>query len=253
MRAEDLDLPSVSCSEEAGVRYLHLGDTPWVQGCMRVRKPLQIELGYVQRMLAWLLWHEPTDSASLQKLHTVQLGLGAASLSKFCSKVLACDNTAVEINEQVIAICRSWFALAPDDARSRVLCMDAMDWVQAPANAASADALMVDLYDHEAAGPVLDSREFYAACRNTLKDGGVASINLFGRSQNFARSLKTLQEVFGAAQVTYFKPTLEGNSIVLAGKGAPLPPAELLQVRCLELRSLWQFKTGSWLKALKTV
>ena len=52
MRAEDLDLPSVSCSEEAGVRYLHLGDTPWVQGCMRVRKPLQIELGYVQRMLA---------------------------------------------------------------------------------------------------------------------------------------------------------------------------------------------------------
>ena len=105
------ELPSVSCSEEAGVRYLHLGDTPWVQGCMRVRKPFAVELDYVQRMLAWLLWHDVTDSTALQNLRTAQLGLGAASLSKFCLHSLASDNTVVEINEQVIAICHSWFAL----------------------------------------------------------------------------------------------------------------------------------------------
>lgn len=246
-----MDLPEASCSEEGGVRYLHLGDTPWVQGCMRVRKPYAIELEYVQRMLAWLLWHEVSDSAGLAALRTVQLGLGAASLTKFCGHELGSDNTAVELNPQVIAICRSWFALAPDAARSRVLCMDALDWVQDPNNANTVDALMVDLYDHEAAGPVLDTPVFYRACRSVLKEGGLVSINLFGRSQNFEQSLVTLAQVFGRDQVWYFKPTREGNAVVLAGKGVQLPPAEVLQARCVQLRSLWQWKTSSWLKALK--
>ncbi len=246
------ELPSVSCSEEAGVRYLHLGDTPWVQGCMRVRKPFAVELDYVQRMLAWLLWHDVTDSTALQNLRTAQLGLGAASLSKFCLHSLASDNTVVEINEQVIAICHSWFALPQSHARHRVLCMDAMDWVQATENTNSQDALMVDLYDHEAAGPVLDSREFYAACRAVLRDGGLMSVNLFGRSQNFERSLATLQQVFGRDQVWAFKPTREGNAIVLATKGLALPSADVLQARCVQLRELWQFKSATWLKQLKT-
>lgn len=246
------ELPSVSCSEEAGVRYLHLGDTPWVQGCMRVRKPFAVELDYVQRMLAWLLWHDVTDSAALRNLHTAQLGLGAASLTKFCLHSLGSTNTAVEINEQVIAICRSWFALPPDDARHRVLCLDAMDWVQAPNNASTMDALMVDLYDHEAAGPVLDNRDFYAACYQVLKTGGLLSVNLFGRSQNFERSLATLQQVFGRNQVWVFKPTREGNAIVLAGKDTALPTIALLQARCVQLRELWQFKSAAWIKQFKT-
>ena len=246
------ELPSVSCSEEAGVRYLHLGDTPWVQGCMRVRKPFAVELDYVQRMLAWLLWHDVTDKAALENLRTAQLGLGAASLTKFCLHSLGSDNTVVEINEQVIAICHSWFALPQSHARHRVLCMDAMDWVQATENTNSQDALMVDLYDHEAAGPVLDSRDFYAACRAVLRDGGLMSVNLFGRSQNFERSLATLQQVFGRDQVWAFKPTREGNAIVLTAKGLALPSADVLQARCVQLRELWQFKSATWLKQLKT-
>lgn len=244
------ELPNASCSEEAGVRYLHLGDTPWVQGCMRVRKPFAVELDYVQRMLAWLLWHDVTDTLALQNLCTAQMGLGAASLTKFCLRSLGSNNTAVEINEQVIAICRTWFALPPDDARHRVLCLDAMDWAQAPNNTSTMDALMVDLYDHEAAGPVLDSRDFYAACRQVLKDGGLLSVNLFGRSQNFGRSLATLQQVFGRDQVWQFKPTREGNSIVLAGKNVSLPSMETLETRCVQLRSLWAWKSHAWLKAL---
>ncbi len=245
------ELPSVSCSEEAGVRYLHLGDTPWVQGCMRVRKPYAVELDYVQRMLAWLLWHDVTDRAALQNLHTAQLGLGAASLTKFCLHSLGSTNTVVEINEQVIAVCHSWFALPQPDARHRVVCMDAMPWVGNIENANTVDALMVDLYDHEAAGPVLDSRDFYAACRNVLKTGGLVSVNLFGRSQNFERSLTTLQQVFGRNQVWAFKPTREGNAIVLAGKDAALPPIPQLQARCVQLRELWQFKSAAWLKQFK--
>ena len=50
-----LDLPEVSVSDDGEVRHLHLG-TPWIQGSMRVAAPFDIELEYVQRMMAWLLF-----------------------------------------------------------------------------------------------------------------------------------------------------------------------------------------------------
>ena len=53
-------LPPVTLSEYAGVRSLHLG-SPWIQGSMRIREPQRIELEYVQRMLASLLWL-PTEA-----------------------------------------------------------------------------------------------------------------------------------------------------------------------------------------------
>src|SRR3546814_15409122 len=66
------------------------------------------------------------DSAS----HIVQLGLGAAALTKFCYHRLASTTvTAVELNPGVIDICRSHFALPPDNERLSVLNMDALDYV----------------------------------------------------------------------------------------------------------------------------
>ena len=40
---------------------------------MRVDDPFALELEYVQRMMAWLLFVEPT---SVTKRHAMQLGLG---------------------------------------------------------------------------------------------------------------------------------------------------------------------------------
>ena len=67
----------VTFSEEGGVRFLHFG-TEWVQGAMRLRKPDHIELEYAQQMMAWLLFIETPA-------RIVQLGLGAAALTKFCA------------------------------------------------------------------------------------------------------------------------------------------------------------------------
>ena len=69
-------LEPATMSEQDGVRYLHLG-TPWVQGAMRVRKPQAIELEYVQRMMAWMLWR-PQDEVN--QGHAVQLGLDVHTL-----------------------------------------------------------------------------------------------------------------------------------------------------------------------------
>ena len=77
-------LPEVTISDYDGIRYLHLG-TPWVQGSMRLKDPYMLDLEYVQRMVAWLLF-TPADE-DLTALHAVQLGLGAAALRPLGSAV----------------------------------------------------------------------------------------------------------------------------------------------------------------------
>ncbi|MEP6773496.1 MAG: spermidine synthase, partial [Polaromonas sp.] len=96
------ELPEVNFSDYGGVRFLHLG-TEWVQGSMLRDAPYDIELEYVQRMMAGLLF---TDAAVVSKKHAMQLGLGSAALTKFCYKKLRMKTTAIEINPQVITACR---------------------------------------------------------------------------------------------------------------------------------------------------
>ncbi len=84
------------------MRFLHLG-TDWVQGSMLIDEPFAIELDYVQRMMAWLLFVDPD---TVTKRRAMQLGLGSAALTKFCFKVCRMHTTAVEINPQVVAACR---------------------------------------------------------------------------------------------------------------------------------------------------
>ena len=53
-------LPEVNFSDHGDIRYLHLG-TEWVQGSMRLDEPFEIDLEYVQRMMAWLLFVDPAS------------------------------------------------------------------------------------------------------------------------------------------------------------------------------------------------
>ena len=54
-----------------------------------------------------------------------------------------------------------------------------------PAMRGSADVLCVDLYDHDAASPALDSADFYRDCAALLAPAGVMTVNLFGRDAEF--------------------------------------------------------------------
>ena len=167
-------LPEVNFSDQGDVRYLHLG-TEWIEGSMLLDKPFDIELEYVQRMMVWLLFVDP---ATVAKRHAMQLGLGAASLTKYCHKKLRMKTTAIELNPQVVAACRLWFKLPADDTRLSVILGDAAE-VAATDWRGAVDALQVDLYDHEAAAPVLDSEAFYSDCRKLLTEDGCMTVNLF--------------------------------------------------------------------------
>jgi spermidine synthase len=222
-----VDLPGVTISEHAGVRYLHLG-TVWIQGAMRIKKPQQVELDYVQRMLASLLWL-PTEA--LHDGQAVQLGLGAGALTRFTAGALNMATTVVEINPDVVQANTLFFALPPT---AEVVLGDAADWLaQAPPG--SVRLLHVDLYDHEAAAPVLDDVDFYAACRATLEVGGVMSVNLFGRDASFERSIARIAAAFGADQVWSLRPTREGNTVVVAGRSVVVPEREALTLRAAAL------------------
>jgi spermidine synthase len=242
------ELPAATISEHDGVRYLHLG-TPWVQGAMFVRAPDVIVLEYVQRMMAWMLWRPSADVAGG---HAVQLGLGAGTITRSCMNVLRMPRvTAVELNPAVIAACRHAFKLPRQGTRFRLLQADAADWVADPAHRACAQVLCVDLYDHEAAAPVLDSDAFYAGCRDVLADGGVMSANLFGRASSFATSAARIAAAFGAEFVWSLTPTREGNTVVIAGRGVAWPGREELLDRAAHIERAFGLPARKWLKMVR--
>jgi len=240
-------LAPATMSEQDGVRYLHLG-TPWVQGAMRVRKPQALELEYVQRMMAWMLWR---PEAEVTLGHAVQLGLGAASITRFTHKAMRMRTTVVEINPTVISACRIWFHLPADDARLTVVETDAARWVADPRHAQSVDALCVDLYDHDAAAPVLDDEAFYRDCRAALAHGGVMAVNLFGRDASFAASARRIAAAFGPEQVWSLVPTREGNTVVIAARGVDVPDRATLSARADNIEARFGLPARKWLRMVR--
>ncbi|MGI9133110.1 MAG: spermidine synthase [Rhodoferax sp.] len=241
--------PEVNFSEEGPIRHLHLG-SEWIQGSMLMEAPTVLVHEYIQRMMAWLLFVDP---ASVAERQAMQLGLGAASLTKFCHKELRMKTVAVELNPQVLAACRLWFRLPPDNPRMRVVLADAAQEIRAPRWHGAVDALHVDLYDQEAAAPVLDSPDFYADCRNLLTSEGCMTVNLFGRSSSFQHSVDKMAQAFGAAALWAFKPTREGNTVVLAQRTPTAPRRSVWQERAEYIMEHWGLPADKWTRVLRRV
>ncbi|MYM68612.1 spermidine synthase [Pseudoduganella sp. FT55W] len=232
----------VTLSELDGVRYLHFG-TEWVQGAMRIRKPNWPELEYAQQMMAWMLWLQ-------QPQRIAQLGLGTATLTKFCYTTFPqAQVTAVELNPSVIAICESMFKLPPNDERLHVLEQDALDFVNDKANVNTLDVLQVDLYDSTARGPVLDTPEFYTSCNACLTDDGVMTVNLFGDHPSYARNIKALK--FAFAQVICLPQVHDGNVVAIAFKRQREIDLPALAARAAEIVAATKLPAKSWVKGIK--
>ena len=240
------DLPTVTFVDYGDMRFLHLG-TPSVQGSMKLSKPFDIHLEYVQRMMGWLLF---TDLNNVQNLHAMQLGLGAASLTKFCHHHLNMQTTAIELNPQVITTCRQWFHLPPDDSKLQVTIGDAAEAVTQPQWFDKVDVLQIDLYDQEADRPVHDSEAFYANCRQLLTPQGCLVVNLFGRHMHFKQSMNKLAQSFGKDALWAFKPTPAGNTIVLAFCTPRTQDKQALRLQAQAIEERWPLPATKWLKAL---
>jgi spermidine synthase len=244
---QSIELPEVNFSEDGETRYLHLG-TPWIQGAMKIKEPFELDLEYIQRMMVGLLF---INTASVSGRHAMQLGLGAASLTKFCFKKLRWTCTAIELNPGVLHACRGWFKLPEDGPRMRVIIADAAQEIQSKEWLGNVDVLHVDLYDHEAAAPVLDSVDFYKHCRALLSDEGTMTVNLFGRSASYEQSVVKMAEAFGEDALWAFKPTREGNTVVLAQRLASRPQRDALASQAEMVENRFGLPATKWLKVFK--
>ena len=233
----------VTLSEQDGVRYLHFG-TEWVQGAMRLRKPDWPELEYAQQMMAWMLFLE-------QPRAIAQLGLGTATLTKFCYRQFPdASVTAVELNASVITICESMFKLPSNDERLNVLEMDALDFVNDPEHREAFDVLQCDLYDATARGPVLDTPEFYQACCACLRPGGIMTVNLFGDHPSFARNIKAMK--FAFAHVICLPEVHDGNVVAICFQARPTLDFDALAARAQQIVDTTKLPAKAWVKGIKT-
>ncbi|CDG81784.1 spermidine synthase [Janthinobacterium agaricidamnosum] len=233
----------VTLSELDGVRYLHFG-TEWVQGAMRIRKPDWPELEYAQQMMVWMLFIE-------QPQHVAQLGLGTATLTKFCYRQFPqAKVTAIELNPAVITVCESMFKLPCNDERLEVREQDAQDFVNDQANHGTLDALQVDLYDATARGPVLDSAEFYAACAACLAPHGIMTVNLFGDHPSYAKNIKAMK--FAFEQVICLPEVHDGNVVAIAFKSKPELDADRLAARAAQIVLDTKLPAKSWVKGINS-
>jgi spermidine synthase len=206
----------VQISERQGVRFLHLGG-PAVQSAMRIREPDALELEYTRAMMGFLLFQpRPRDIALI--------GLGGGSIAKFIHRRLPDARlTALEINPEVVTAARAYFHLPADDDRLRVVTGDGAAFVHA--NPESQDVLLVDGYDALRIVEALASPEFYRACRDMLRPGGVAVFNLWGSDAYFPRYFDRLSRAFGE-HVLQLPAEKKGNIVVFAFR-KPLPDVEL--------------------------
>jgi spermidine synthase len=214
---------------------------------MKLSKPFDIHLEYQQRMMAWLLF---VDLKKVNQLHSMQLGLGAASLTKFCHLNLGMQTTAIELNPMVIETCRQSFNLPENNQRLQVMVGDAAEVITLPDWQAKIDVLQVDLYDQDAERPVLDSENFYADCKQVLTENGCMTVNIFGRHSDIKQSVKKISHVFGDAGVWWFKPTKAGNSIVVALNSPRKLDKNQLIAQAQAIETSWSLPAKKWPKAL---
>ena len=74
------------------------------------------------------------------------------------------------------------------------------------------------------------------------------TVNLFGRSSSYARSLDKMAEAFGREALWAFKPTREGNTVVLAQRTPRALDAQALQAASERVQAYWDLPTRRWPK-----
>jgi spermidine synthase len=242
--------PDVFVSEFRGVRSLHLASelnsdvsVAPIQGSMRIAVPDQIELEYVQQMNLWMLFQNTPK-------HIVQLGLGAAALTKFCYRYFPdAKVTAIDLNPKVIKMCREQFKLPEDDDRLSVIEMDAFDYVRNKNVHGKVDVIQVDLYDAEAKGPVLDTPEFYQACADCLSEQGMLTVNLFADDAQRERNIAAMQACFDV--VVWLPEVHDANVVAIAFKTAPEVDFDVLYQRAAIIRVNYKLQAPLWVNGLK--
>ena len=203
--------PGIEISEIDGVRALHI-DSSTVQSAMRVNAPFDLELTYSRGIMTFLLFRREVREVLV-------LGLGGGSIPKFIHHYLPQMRTrVVEINPEVTAVARSHFMLPDDDDRLQVIEADGAQYL--PAHPATADLLILDVFDGQGIPPELYSQAFFDSSAEALTADGMLAVNLWGSDRNFDIYLQRIEQSF-SRRVLVMPTGRPGNIVVFGFRRAP--------------------------------
>jgi spermidine synthase len=134
--------------------------------------------------------------------------------------------TVVEINPEVVAAARTFFGLPPDEDRVKVLVADGAAYV--PSRPAACDVLLLDAFEDGRSVRALATQEFYDACRDALRPGGILVVNFIADEPRFGTYLARIERAFGG-KVLCLPAEDRVNMIVLGlrGRATRIPVAPL--------------------------
>jgi spermidine synthase len=211
---------SIEVLEEEGVRSLHFG-SHWIQGAMRIARPYTLELEYTREMMFPLLLR----GGARWPRHVLQIGLGAASLTRFLYRHRPrAKLTVVEIDESVVAAARQFFKLPDDRSRVTIEVGDGHDYVATSTR--EFDLILVDGFDAKGRSGMLEMLPFYCNARARLTDQGMLAANLLARTRGARASVDRLREAF-AGRACSLPPCFAGNTIALAAAGEAIDASPL--------------------------
>lgn len=79
------------------------------------------------------------------------------------------------------------------------------------------------------------------------------TVNLFGRSSSYTKSVDKIAAAFGKESVWAFKATREGNTVVLAQRTPSRPKRAVLAERAEIIQTQWGLPATKWLRGFKPV
>jgi spermidine synthase len=234
-------MAAIDISEERGVRYLHFG-SHWIQGAMRIARPWALELDYTRDMMSALLLRP----GRAWPRHVLQIGLGAASITKFLYRHRPRSKlTVIEIEPDVVTAAMHFFKLPDDVSRLDVEIGDGHVYMGHTER--RFDLIVVDGFDAKGRAGMLDTAPFYCNVRTRLTDQGIMVTNLLSRKRGATESIERIRDAFDD-RVLVLPPSDAGNTVALAtGGDAVVVTFEQLRAAAGKLR------TDSGLNLLPTV
>ena len=159
--------------------------------------------------------------------------------------------TAVELNPAVIAACRPGFA-CPTTSAPAVLQMDAGALGRAtPARAAASTCCASICTTTRPPARCSTARPSIADCRGVLADGGVMTVNLFGRDASFERSIARIVAAFGADQPSGPAADARRQHRRPGDEASHVPDRDELARRAENIETRWELPARKWLRMLR--
>ena len=203
----------IRINEERGVRYLQF-DPHWIQGAMRLSSPWSLELDYTREMMMALLLRRKRGWPG----SVLQIGLGAASITKFLYRYLPKTKLdVVEIDPEVVLNAWQFFEMPQESARLKIEIADGYQYVATTRK--RFDLILVDGFDANGRAGKLHSLPFYRLCRARLAGDGLMVTNLLSHTRE-KPDADPIRKAFDDRVLML--PPRDANTVVIAKIGAPV-------------------------------